>query len=125
MAEFVVIFMVTSLILLSLACALYFGRPPIYLVTREQALGMLEGLLEGTLPEMKWLVFIGHAITTDPELNEIRLQCNQIELAAEQGKSIAYSANSKRYDNAGLEQIQLVITNLENLIAETPVTKEF
>ena len=80
---------------------------------------------QSLLSDLAITTIIGHAITTDPELNEIRLQCNQIELAAEQGKSIAYSANSKRYDNAGLEQIQLVIVNLEKLIAETPVTKEF
>lgn len=125
MAEFVVMFAVTCLILCALACALYFGRAPVYQISREEALLLLQDLSAGNLAEMKWLVFIGHAIPMDPELNLIRLQCSEIESAAEKGLEIGYAASPKRYDKAGLAQIDLVIANLQKLIADTPIVKEF
>jgi len=38
---------------------------------------------------------------------------------------IGYAASPKRYDKAGLAQIDLVIANLQKLIADTPIVKEF
>lgn len=119
------VFVVTAVVLCSLAVALYFGRPPIYQISREEALILLHSLVAGELTEVKWLVFIGHAITMDPELNELRLRCSAIEEAAEEGVQVTFVANLKRYDKAGIEQIQLVIEALEKLIADTPVSKEF
>jgi hypothetical protein len=125
MAEFGVMFAVTCLILCGLACALYFGRAPVYQISREEALDIMQSLINGSLAEMKWLVFIGHAIPMDPDLNIIRLQCNEIESAAEKGLEIGYAASPKRYNKEGLEQIELVINNLQKLIADTPIVKEF
>ncbi len=125
MIEFLLIFAITMIILGILALALYFGRPPVYQVSREQALQLLQELLAGEVKELKWLVFIGHAIHSDPELNEIRLQCNQIEEAAERGSKISFSPGSKRFDKAGQAQIELVLDNLQKLIAGTSIIKEF
>jgi hypothetical protein len=125
MGEFFIIFAVTCLILCSLVAAMIFGRPPVYQVSREEALNIMGELLVGNVKEVNWLIFIGHAIPIDPQLNEIRLQCNDVELAAEQGRTIRFSANSKRYDQAGLDQIKRIISELEMLIAQTPVVKEF
>ncbi len=125
MIEFFVIFLVTTLVLCSLAAALHFGRPPIYQISREDALALMKDLTQGQLTEMKWLVYIGHAITMDPELNEIRLRCNEIELAAEQGREVTFIASPKRYDKAGIAQIEVVISALEKLIIDTPISKEF
>jgi len=123
--EFILIFAITTVVLCILSAALYFGRPPVYQVSREEALQLLEELVTGELTELKWLVFIGHAISADPDLNEIRLQCQQLELAAEQGNKMAFSAGAKRYNSAGIEQIKLLIVKLEKLIAITPVYREF
>jgi hypothetical protein len=123
--EFIVIFVVTTLVLCSLAAALHFGRPPIYQISREEALALMKDLTQGQLTEIKWLVYIGHVITMDPELNLIRLRCNDIELAAEQGQKVAFTAGPQRYDEAGIEQVEMVIVALEKLIADTPISKEF
>ncbi len=125
MIEFVVVFIVTAIVLCGLAVALYFGRPPIYQISREDALSLMKDLVKGQLTEIKWLVYIGHAITMDPELNEIRLLCNEIELAAEQGKQITFVTGPQRYDKVGIEQLEIVITRLEKLITDTPISKEF
>jgi len=124
-SEFLLIFAITCTILCALAAAMYFGRPPVYSVSRLQALAILSDLLAGRLTELKWLVFIGHAIPGDPELNNLRLECNQLELLAEAGDQIGFSASAKRYNQAGLAQIRLIQTKLEKLIADTPVYKEF
>ena len=125
MNEFILIFAITTVVLCILSAALYFGRPPVYQVSRAEALQLLEDLVTGELTELKWLVFIGHAISADPDLNEIRLQCQQLELAAEQGQQMAFSVGAKRYDGAGIDQIKLLIVKLEKLIAITPVYREF
>ncbi len=125
MAEFLLLFSITLIILCILAAAMYFGRPPVYQISREQVLEILQNLLAGELVELKWLVFIGHVIHSDPELNEIRLQCQQIEEAAEQGEQLGFSGSAQRYNRAGQEQIKLVLANLEKLIAQTPVYQEF
>lgn len=125
MSEFLLVFAITSVILCAMAAAMYFGRPPVYSVSRLQALAMLNALLAGQLTELKWLVFIGHAIPGDPDLNEIRLECNQLELLAEIGDQVGYSASAKRYNEVGLAQLRLITAKLEKLIAQTPVYKEF
>lgn len=125
MIEFLIVFIVTAIILCGLAVALHFGRPPVYQISREDALALMKALVAGELTEIKWLVFIGHAIPMDPELNEIRLRCSAIELAAEQSQGITFVANPKRYDKAGIEQVELVIAALEKLIIDTPISKEF
>ncbi|NRA21362.1 MAG: hypothetical protein HRU05_12860 [Oceanospirillaceae bacterium] len=125
MSEFLLIFSITCILLCTLALAMYFGRPPVYRVSRLEALALLNDLVAGRLTELKWLIFIGHAIPTDPELNDIRLACNQIELAAEVGNQVGYSISAKRYDEVGLIKIAEVIATLEKLIAQTPVYREF
>lgn len=125
MGEFLVIFAVTCLILGLLIAAMYFGRPPIYQVTREEALKLLNQLLLGTLKEVKWLIFIGHPILADPQLNDLRLQCAAIEQAAENGDMISFTVGAKRYDKVGLKQIESVLDELEMLMLKTPVFKEF
>ncbi|NQZ30736.1 MAG: hypothetical protein HRU06_05650 [Oceanospirillaceae bacterium] len=125
MAEFLVIFGVTCVVLCLLALAMYFGRPPVYRISRLEALALLNDLMAGRLTELKWLVFIGHAIPSDPELDEIRSQCNQIELAAEQGQKVAFSISAKRYDEAGQIQLRYVVLKLEKLIGEAPTYREF
>jgi len=125
MSEFLLVFAITSVILCALAAAMYFGRPPVYTVSRLQALAILNELLAGQLTELKWLIFIGHAIPGDPELNEIRLECNQLESLAEQGDQVGYSASAKRYNQVGLDQLRLISAKLEKMIAQTPVYKEF
>ena len=125
MKEFMLIFAITTVVLCTLSAALYFGRPPVYQVSREEALALLQDLVSGELTELKWLVFIGHAISADPDLNEIRLQCQQLELAAEQGQQIGFSVGASRYDRAGIEQVKLLINKVEKLIAITPVYREF
>ena len=125
MSEFLLIFSINCILLCTLALAMYFGRPPVYRVSRLEALALLNDLVAGRLTELKWLIFIGHAIPTDPELNDIRLACNQIELAAEVGNQVGYSISAKRYDEVGLIKIAEVIATLEKLIAQTPVYREF
>ncbi|MEH6444827.1 MAG: hypothetical protein V7784_13100 [Oceanospirillaceae bacterium] len=125
MSEFLIVFAITLLILGGLAVALFFGRAPVYQISREEALSLLNELVNGTLTELKWLVFIGHAIPMDPQLNDLRLECSAIELAAEQGDKVNFVANLKRYNGVGIEHIRSVITDLEKLIADAPVYKSF
>lgn len=125
MTEFLVVFLITAVLLSVIACVLHFCRPPVYQVSREDALEMIRLLLKGELSELKWLIFIGHNIALDPELNEIRLLCAQIELEAEKGERIKFSSSLKRYDEEGLQQIQTVRVKLEKLIETSPVYREF
>lgn len=122
--EFLVIFIVTAGVLIFAALMMIIGRPPVYHVTREEAQEILQRQIKGELEEMKWLVFIGHSIPMDPELNELRLICAQIELDAEHGV-LKYAASTKRYDSEGIAKVEQVYQQLQQLIANTPITKEF
>lgn len=78
MAEFLVVFVVTFLIILGVIAALVFGRTPVYRPDIEKVQGILTNLLDGQLLDSEWDFFISMPIHHDTELEEIRLKCFEI-----------------------------------------------
>lgn len=123
--EFVATFLVCLFILLLLVVALVFGRPPVYRPSREYVLNMIEGMISGEQDQDAWTLFVGLPIIHDPELEEIRLSCYELELDAESGGAVSFGSARYRYNDQGMDRLKLLRGELEQLILKTPVFKSF
>lgn len=75
MAEFLVVFLVTLLVVAGVALALVFGKAPVYRPTQESIQNLLTRLLEGEADEQEWQFFLDMPIRHDPDLEELRQDC--------------------------------------------------
>jgi hypothetical protein len=123
--EFLIVFVVSLLLLLLLTVALLFGRSPVYRPSREDAYQMLTTLCEGILDNGQWGLFIGLPIRHDPELEEIRLQCYELELQAEENKDVLFGSGAYRYNAVGMARLELIRLKLKSLIDNTPTYRSF
>lgn len=123
--DFLVVFLVCLAVLLLLTVTLLFGRQPSYRPSRHQALEMASLLCEGRLPPEKWSLFIGIPVVHDPELELIRRDCYELEVAAEHGDGCRMGAGRLRYDEAGMLRLQCLRKRLEQLVQSTPVSRWF
>lgn len=79
MAEFLLIFGVTLVVLLGLALALVFGKTPVYRPTPDSVQELMTKLLEGEASEQEWQFFLDMPIRHDPALEELRLECVRMQ----------------------------------------------
>jgi hypothetical protein len=110
MAEFLVVFIVTLLIVTGVAAALVFGRAPVYRPDTEHIQSLLTRMLEGSLPETEWDFFIGMPIRHDESLEVIRTQCSE---TYEQYSIRARSGNA-RMKEEGLIRLRHILVRLES-----------
>lgn len=123
--EFVIVFCVSLVVLLFLAAALFFGKPPTYRPKRTEILLLLNEVLEDKPVHDAWQLFLSLPINHDPDLDEIRHACVVVD-EGEDGLSGATEAISGGlYGKEGLEQIKIIRDQLERLIDDEPVSKWF
>lgn len=77
MAEFLVVFVVTFLVIGGVALAMILGRTPVYRPDAAQVQSVMTRMLEGTVNESEWEFFINMPIHHDEQLDELRLKCQQ------------------------------------------------
>lgn len=123
--DFIAVFIVCLLLLLALTVALLFGRPPVYRPARQDILLLMQQVIAGEAVEDKWSLFIGLPLVHDPELEEIRQRCYEIELAAEEGSEVRFGVSRYRYNRVGMDLLQRVLNELQHLIDNTPVYRSF
>ena len=109
MADFLVIFVVTLLVVGGVATALVFGRAPVYRPEVDQIQTILTRMLEGTLPETEWDFFVGMPIRHDEALEAIRLACAE---TYEQHVLRARAGNA-RMKESGLIRLRHILARLE------------
>lgn len=123
--DFVIVFVVCILIFTLLTVTLLFGRAPVYRPSRREILDLFNELEKGSLSVDQWSLFIGLPIQHDPELEEIRRLCYQLELDAEDASnSISFGA-IYRYNPEGMQKIAKLKSQLIDLINKEPTYRSF
>lgn len=125
MGEFIPIFIVTLGLLLVLAVGLAFGRSPTYRPERTEVRELIAGVLNKTTRVEAWDTFVGLPIVHDTELEAIRRRCLRIHEGDDQQRAAKTGIGSAIYDREGRERLVEVLDELDRLIRETPVYREF
>lgn len=125
MGEFVLVFALTLIFLVVLVVFLSFGRAPTYRPSREQVRTLLAGVLDKTTSVEAWDMFLGLPIVHDAELERLRRRCIDIHEGIEGERAAGTGLDGYLYDREGRERIQQVLDELDRIIREAPITKEF
>lgn len=79
MADFLVVFGVTLIVILGVTLAMAFGRAPGYRPSRDSIQTLLTQMLEGQASDQQWRFFLDMPIRHDPELEKLRLECIEMQ----------------------------------------------
>ena len=109
MAEFLVVFVVTFLVVLGVALAMVFGKAPVYRPTEESIQNLMTRLLEGEAGEQEWQFFLDMPIRHDPDLEALRQEC--IRMYERYGLRPRH--NKARLNEAGQIRLRHKISQLE------------
>lgn len=115
LAEFAVVFVVTFLVLGGVAAAMAFGKTPVYQPSIDDVQAILTRLLEGELNEHEWQFFCDMPIRLNPELEEVRLQCWEIQ----QQHPLRARADKARLKEEGLIKARHILAKLEQSGSKT------
>lgn len=110
MAEFLVVFVVTLLVIGGVALAMVFGRTPVYRPDTEHAQTTLTRLLEQQLTLTEWEFFISMPIHHDADLEALRLKCFETN----ELHSLRPRNGHARLKEEGLIRIRFLLSQLEN-----------
>lgn len=98
----VVVTILTTIFLLFFFAALIFGGTPGYRINRKQVLDLLGFAQKGTLSFERWYEFLNMPITTDEQLELVRIKCIEFE------EKYGLGRNNRRgflFDNGGLSKL--------------------
>ncbi|MFG1497720.1 hypothetical protein ABMA57_13895 [Saccharospirillum sp. HFRX-1] len=108
-AELLLVFVVTAVVIGGVALALIFGSAPVYRPTTETIQSLMTSLLDGEADAQQWQFFLDMPIRHDPELENLRLECAQMQ--AQYGRR---PRNGKaRLDEAGQIRLRHKLNRLE------------
>lgn len=102
-----------------------FGRPPIYRPKRVDVYRLISGLCEGKGDADQWVVFLGLNILHDPALENVRLRCYDLELQAEDHQEVSFGSGHYRYNDAGMQRLEMIRSALKELIDQEPAYRSF
>lgn len=123
--EFIAVFLVCLLVLAILVVGLAFGRTPAYRPQWQYVLQLLRGVADRTTNEQAWALFVNTPITHDADLEAFRWRCYQFDEGAISDCPRRPGINGYLYDRAGREYIAALAEELEKVIRERPVTRDF
>jgi hypothetical protein len=123
--DFLLVFIVSAFFLLLIGVAMAFGKSPSYRPDRDYVLKLMKGVEERTTTEQAWDMLIGYPISHDPELEAIRRQLVELHEGSADMPPARQGINGYIYDRESRQRLQRVIAELEKLIEESPVTREF
>lgn len=123
--EFLIVFIVSAFFLLLIGVAMAFGKSPSYRPDRHYVLTLIKGVEDRTTTEQAWDMLIGYPISHDPELETIRRQLVDIHEGRAGMPAARQGINGYIYDRESRQRLQKVIVDLEKLIDESPVIREF
>jgi len=121
--EFFVVFFVCFVVLLGVALAFVFGKPPTYRPARRDILQLFVDVMEKKDALSRWDMFLSIPITHDAELEQIRLSCLSIVNGID-------DFTSKGIDGAilnkeGRVQLRVIAARLNKLIEAEPDSRLF
>lgn len=125
MAEFLIAFVVSLLLIGGLVLALVYGRAPTWRPDRRKVLTLMQQLQTGEARRDEWEMLIGMPILHDPELETIRRQCVAIHEGDGEHPPAGEGLGDYLYDRAGRQRLAEVQKALEQLIADEPYYRDF
>ncbi|MBP0048608.1 hypothetical protein H9C73_07650 [Marinobacterium sp. AK62] len=125
MAEFLIAFLVSLVLIGGLAVALTYGRAPAWRPERRKILALMRQLQAGDARRDEWEMFIGLPVLHDPELEAIRRQCVQIHEGDEEHPPASDGLGTYLYDRAARARLAEVQAELEQLIEKEPFYRSF
>ncbi|MBR9828626.1 MAG: hypothetical protein GYB41_08295 [Oceanospirillales bacterium] len=125
MAEFLIAFVVSLLLIGGLVLALAFGRAPTWRPDRRKVLDMMQRLQAGEARREEWEMFVGLPLLHDPELEAIRRRCVEIHEGDETHPPAADGLAPYLYDRAARQRLVAVQADLEQLIRDEPFFRSF
>ncbi len=123
--EFLIVFIVSAFFLLLIGVAMSFGKSPSYRPDRHYVLKLMKGVEDRTTTDQAWDMLIGYPINHDPELEAIRRQLVDIHEGHSGVPAARQGINGYIYDRESRQRLQKIIIQLERLIEESPVIREF
>ncbi|MFT6914089.1 MAG: hypothetical protein ACJAWL_000377 [Motiliproteus sp.] len=123
--ELLLTFMLTLVLMAVLVWVLSRSRTSRYRPTRQQAVALLEAVLEGSASRSQWDLFIGYPLYHDPELEQIRLYCIALTEGDPDTEPMASGIGGYLFDRAGRKRLAEVLDRLQQLIAAEPFQREF
>ncbi|QEW05412.1 hypothetical protein [Nitrincola iocasae] len=123
--EFLIVFIVSAFFLLLIGVAMSFGKSPSYRPDRHYVLKLMKGVEDRTTTDQAWDMLIGYPINHDPELEAIRRQLVDIHEGHAGVPAARQGINGYIYDRESRQRLQKIIVQLERLIEESPVIREF
>lgn len=125
MAEFLIAFLVSLLLISALVLALSYGRAPTWRPQRRAVLALMQRLQQGQARREEWEMFIGLPVLHDPELEAIRRRCVDIHEGDETHPPAADGLAPYLYDRAARRRLAEVQAELEALIRREPFFRRF
>lgn len=125
MAEFLIVFLVSLLLISGLVAALIWGRVPVWRPDRRNVLDLMQRVQTGTARRDEWEMFVGLPLLHDPELEEIRRRCVVIHEGDEHNPPASDGLDPYLYDRASRARLAEVQAELEQLIAREPFYRRF
>lgn len=102
-----------------------FGRTPTYRPDKQEIYRLISALCDGENYDGGWSLFISIPVLHDPDLENIRLQCYELELRAEENREICFGSGIYRYNDVGIKKLQLIRRQLKSLIDNEPAFRIF
>lgn len=109
MADFLVVFVVTLIVIVGVTLAMIWGKAPVYRPTQDSVQGLITRALEGEAREDEWQFFLDMPIRHDPDLEALRKDCAQLN--DEQG--LRPRAGKVRFKEAGQIRLRHFLSRLE------------
>lgn len=125
MAEFLVVFLVSLLLIAGLVVALAYGRAPTWRPDRRKVLELMQGVQTGEVRREEWEMFIGLPVLHDPELEQIRRHCVDIHEGDAAHSPASEGLAPYLYDRAARKRLAEVQAELERLIRNEPFFRRF
>lgn len=125
MAEFLIAFLVSLLLIGGTALALAYGRAPVWRPDRRKVLEMMRRVQAGEARRDEWEMFIGLPVLHDPELENIRHLCREIHEGDETHPPATDGLAPYLYDRAARKRLAEVQMILEQLIRDEPSYRRF
>lgn len=125
MAEFIIAFLVSLLLIGGLVVALIWGRAPAWRPDRRQVLALMQRLQSGEARRDEWEMFVGLPVLHDPELETIRRQCVAIHEGDDTHPPAGDGLEPYLYDRAARARLAEVQADLEKLIENEPYFRRF
>lgn len=123
--EFLFVITVSFFLLIAVAVAFTFGRPPVYRPDRELVLNLLIDVMDKKASIERWELFLSLPISHDPKLEEIRQRCLVIAYGDDADTASGEGIDGALFDREGMQRIMKVSEDLNQLIYSSPISKRF